>query len=47
MDEIKEYKNRIKKAIEKCEILIERWDKNRDIDDVDICHIIEILKGRE
>ena len=32
MDEIKEYKNRIKKAIEKCKILM--WDNNRDIDDV-------------
>lgn len=47
MDEIKEYKNRIKKAIEKCECLIALWDNNREIDDIDICHLIEILKGRE
>ena len=46
MDEIKAYKNRIKKAIEKCERLISLQDINREIDDIDICHIIEILKGR-
>lgn len=47
MNEIKEYKNRIKKAIETCEHLIVLWDRNCEIDDIDICHIIEILKGRE
>lgn len=47
MDEIQEYKNRIENAIKKCERLITKWDNNREIDDIDICHIIEILKGRE
>lgn len=47
MDEIQEYKNRIEDAIRECESLITKWDNNRKIDDIDICHIIEILKGRE
>lgn len=42
-----EYKKRIEKAILKCEALMDLYDKNKDIDDIDICHIIEILKGRE
>ena len=39
--------NNVDKAIEYCERLIEKWDNNREIDDIDICNIIEILKGRE
>lgn len=39
--------NNVDKAIEYCEKLIEKWDNNREIDDIDICNIIEILKGRE
>ena len=35
------------KAITYCEKLIEKYDDNTDIEDIDICHIIEILKGRE
>ena len=39
--------NNVDKAIEYCEKLIEKWDNNREIDDIDICNIIEILKVRE
>ena len=39
--------NNVDKAIEYCEKLIEKWDNNREIDDIDICNIIEILKGKE
>lgn len=35
------------RAIKYCERLIEKYDRNREINDMDICHIIEILKGRE
>lgn len=35
------------KAIEYCEKLIEKMDDNGEIDDIDICNIINILKGRE
>lgn len=35
------------KAIEYCEKLMEMYDKNIDIDDMMIAHLIEILKGRE
>lgn len=35
------------KAIEYCEKLMEMYDKNIDIDDTMIAHLIEILKGRE
>lgn len=37
----------IKKAINYCEKLIDKWDNNQEIDDLDICHLIEILNGRE
>lgn len=37
----------INKAINYCEKLIENYDNNMEINDLDICHIIEILKGRE
>ena len=37
----------IQNAIDYCEELLEKYDNNIDIDDLDICHIIEILKGRE
>lgn len=47
MNEIRKYKERIEKAIIECERLIDKYDRNIDIDDIDICHIIEILKGRE
>lgn len=38
---------RIEKAIESLEELIDLYDLNMDITDEDLCHIIEILKGRE
>lgn len=37
----------VDKAIKFCRELIEKYDANREIDDLDISHIIEILKGRE
>lgn len=37
----------IAKAIAYCEELIEIYDRNIDIDDIMISHLIEILKGRE
>lgn len=39
--------NIIEKAIDYCEQLIEMYDNNKDIDDIDISHLIEILKGKE
>ena len=39
--------NIIEKAIEYCRELIDKYDNNRDIDDIDISHLIEILKGRK
>lgn len=39
--------NNVEKAIEFCRELIEKYDANGEIDDLDISHIIEILKGRE
>ena len=43
----KDFKERIEKAIRECERLIDRYDRNIDIDDIDICHVMEILRGRE
>ena len=37
----------IKKAIEFCEKLYDKYDNNDEITDMDIAYIIEILKGRE
>lgn len=37
----------IEKAIKFCEALYDKYDNNEDIDDIDIAHLIEILKGRE
>lgn len=37
----------IRNAIEYIEDLIEDYDNNATITDIDLCHIIEILKGRE
>ena len=37
----------ITKAIEFCEALYDKYDGNEEIDDIDIAHLIEILKGRE
>lgn len=37
----------IEKAIEFCYTLCEKYDNNKEIDDIDIAYIIEILKGRE
>lgn len=37
----------INKAISYVEDLIDLYDSNTDITDIDLCHIIEILKGRE
>lgn len=37
----------IESAIEYCYKLIDKFDNNRDIDDIDISYLIEILKGRE
>ena len=39
--------NVIENAITYCDRLIENYDNNIDIDDIDIYHLIEILKGRE
>ena len=39
--------NNVERAIEYCEQLREMYDRNIDIDDVMIAHMIEILKGRE
>ena len=36
----------IEDAICKCENLIDNYDNNIDITDIDICELIEILKGR-
>lgn len=38
---------RIEKAIKYIETLLQIYDMNVSIDDEDLCHIIEILKGRE
>ena len=45
--ENKQLKSYINKAIEYCEELLENYDNGADIDDIDVAHIIEILKGRE
>lgn len=37
----------IEKAIKFCRELIDKYDNNQDIDDLDISYLIEILKGRE
>lgn len=37
----------IEKAIELCEELMCNYDDGRDIDDIDIAYLVEILKGRE
>ena len=37
----------IDKAIGFCHELYRKYDNNREIDDTDVAHIIEILKGRE
>lgn len=37
----------VQRAIEFAEELIGRWDRNGDITDTDMSHMIEILKGRE
>ena len=39
--------NIIKKAIEFCEMLYDKYDSGREIDDMDVAYLIEILKGRE
>lgn len=40
-------KDPVEKAIDYCNELIEKWDRNENISDIDICYLIEILKGRE
>ena len=37
----------IEKAIEFCYELYDKYDKNEELDDMDIAYLIEILKGRE
>lgn len=37
----------IERALAYCGELLELYDKNVEISDLEICHIIEILKGRE
>lgn len=37
----------ITKAINYCYKLIDKWDNNKEIDDLDISYLIEILKERE
>lgn len=39
--------NIVEKAIKYCNELIEKYDDNQDINDIDISYLIEILKGRE
>lgn len=38
---------RIEKAIKYIKTLLQIYDMNVSIDNEDLCHIIEILKGRE
>jgi len=38
---------RIDKAIAYCEELMDKYDENYDITDIDIAYLIEILKGRD
>ena len=37
----------IEKAINRLERLMDQYDNGRDITDIDLAHVIEILKGRE
>ena len=37
----------ILKAIDFCRELMDKYDDNEDIDDMDINHLVEILKGRD
>ena len=37
---------RVQRAIDYCYELIEDYDNNIDITDVEICELIEILRGR-
>lgn len=37
----------IKRAIVYCRELIDKYDSGKNIDDLDISYLIEILKGRE
>lgn len=37
----------VTRAIDYIEELIDDYDNNVNITDIDLCHIIEILKGRE
>ena len=37
----------INKAIEFCRELIDKYDDGKEIDDLDISYMIEILKGRK
>ena len=37
----------IEKAISFCETLYDKYDSGREIDDMDVAYVIEILKGRE
>lgn len=37
----------IKKAIDFCRDLIDKYDDGKNIDDMDISYLIEILRGRE
>lgn len=37
---------RVQSAIDYCYELIEGYDNNIDITDIEICQLIEILKGR-
>lgn len=39
--------NNIDRAIEYCQELMDKYDDNYDISDIDIAILIEILKGRE
>lgn len=45
--ELLEKQRVIEKAVAFCERLIDGYDRNREITDLDICHLIEMLKGRE
>lgn len=37
----------IKKAIKYCRSLIDKYDDNEEINDIDISYLIEILMGRD
>lgn len=47
MDKVENKDEVIKKAIKMCYELIDKYDNNRDITDIDLCEVIEALRGRD